>query len=174
MEPFVKNLLSSLDLLYYSSGVNPTPQFNSIEAFATQTAKQIKPSCAVIFNGHPLISAQGGDSRLEFQKKWLTCPLTNHSLGSYDCHLMPGTGLYSVIVSGKVRFDESGTSKLGETADIANGPEPQKPKVLWGPWFGFNLTMIVDEVLANNGGNDTINSFDYRLTFKPHDSVIRI
>lgn len=93
---------------------------------------------------------------------------------SFDTHLIPGTGLYTIIANGKVRFDESGRSKLGESADAIPQDASVKPKPLWGPWFGFNLNMVVDESVATNDEMESINTFDYRITFKPHDTVITL
>lgn len=171
----MKKLLASLDLQYFSLAPQPQPQYPNVEAYATLFAHQLKQAAAVIVNGNPLIpEPPANDARLEFQKKWLAAPLTNHLMSSFDCHLVPGTGLYTVIVNGKVRFDESGRSKLGETADLLQPQVPAKPRPVWGPWFGFNLNLAVDEVVASNSDAQTVNLFDYRITFKPHDSVVSI
>lgn len=171
----MKKLLASLDLQYYTLGPDARPQYPNVEAYATQFAKQLKQSTAVVVNGNPLIpEPPAADARLEFQKKWLTGPLTNHLMTSFDCHLVPGTGLYTVIVNGKVRFDESGRSRLGESSDLVQSSPPAKPRPIWGQWFGFNLNLVVDEAVMTNNEGQIVNVFDYRLTFKPHDSVVRI
>ncbi|PVH13726.1 uncharacterized protein CXQ87_001844 [Candidozyma duobushaemuli] len=148
-KPFLKSLLASFDLSYFPSGPSAQPQFPNVEAYATQFGKQLKPACAIIFDGHPLIpQAPANDARLEFQKKWLGCPLTSHQMSSYDAHLIPGTGLYSVTVNGKVRFDEGGKSRLGESADLVQTPNgPAKPRPIWGSWYGFNMNMVIDEAV---------------------------
>lgn len=176
IEPFLKSLLASLDLLYFPSGTNTQPPFPNVEAYATQFGKQLKTTCAIIFDGHPLIpQPPANDSRLEFQKKWLACPLTSHQIGSFDCHLIPGTGLYTVNVYGKVRYDESGKSRLGESADLVQPNDaPTKPRPLWGSWYSFNLNMVIDEAVARSPEIELINSFNYRITFKPDDSLICI
>lgn len=174
IELFLKKLLASLDLLYFSSGYDQ-PQFANVEVYATCFAKQIKPSAAVIMNGNPLIpQAPANDARLEFQKQWLLSPLTNHLISSFDCHLIPGTGLYSVILNGKVRFDESGRSRLGESSEIVPASANTKPRPIWGSWYGFNANLVVDQAVAQNDEAEIISCFNYRITFKPHDSAVRI
>lgn len=171
----MKKLLASLDLQYFSLGPGAQAQYPNVEAYATQFAKQLKPATSIVVDGKPLIpESPAADARLEFQKKWLASPLTNHQMSSFDCHLVPGTGLYTVIVNGKVRFDESGRSKLGETSDLIQPTTPAKPRPIWGPWFGFNLNLVVDEMVVTNDEAQTVNVFNYRITFKPHDSVVRI
>lgn len=175
IEPFLKKLLASLDLQYFSLGPQAQPQYPNVEAYATLFAKQLKPSTSIIVDGNPLIpDSPATDARLEFQKKWLASPLTNHMMSSFDCHLVPGTGLYTVIVNGKVRFDESGRSRLGESSDLVQSTVPQKPRPIWGPWFGFNVNLVIDEAVVSNNEAQIVNVFDYRITFKPHDSVVRI
>lgn len=161
-----------MDLQLHLAGASQ-PQFPSVESYATQFAKQLKPTSAVVFDGHPLIPAPPGtDSRLEFQKKWLACPLTNHQLTSFDTHLIPGTGLYTVIANGKVRFDESGRSRLGESADFLQ--TDAKARVLWGPWFGFNMNLVLDQQVAVDQELESICSLNYRVTHKPHDTVMAL
>lgn len=175
IEPFLKQLLASLDLQYHTSGASAQPSFPSVESYATQFAKQLKPASAIIVDGNPLVPPQPStDARLEFQKRWLASPLTNHQMSSFDCHLVPGTGLYTIIVNGKVRFDESGRSRLGETPDLVEAASAQKPRPIFGPWLGFNVNMVVDGSVASNGDGECINSFSYRITFRPHDSVVSI
>lgn len=168
--------MASLDDLYFTSGVTVQQKYPTIEAYATQFAKQIKPACAIIFDGNPLIpQSPANDGRLEFQKKWLNTPLTNHTINSFDCHLVPGTGLFTISTSGKVRFDESGRSRLGETADIISQNDmSSKPRVNYGPWFGFTLYMVVDEAIVQNNDFEAINTFNYRITYAPEDSMICI
>lgn len=156
-------MLSSLDLDNRSS---PT-----VEAYATQFAKQLKPSSAIVLNGNPIVS---GDLKLEFQKKWLSTPLTSHLLTNFDCHIIPGTGIIMITATGKVRFDESGNSRLSQLASLIPPPMNEVKKPTWSSWFGFFLNMVVDESLLANGEAELINNFDYRITFKPNDSVIEI
>ncbi|KAM9898265.1 hypothetical protein OXX79_006407 [Metschnikowia pulcherrima] len=173
IEPFLKKVLASLDL-QLQTGSSAQPQYPSVEAYATQFAKQLKPASAIVINGNPLIpSPPTQDARLEFQKQWLSSPASNHQMTSFDTHLVPGTGLYTIIAHGKVRFDESGRSRLGETADLVQSPA-QKARALWGPWFGFNLSLIVDQAAATNDDIESINTWNYRVTYKPHDSVVAL
>lgn len=168
VEPFLKSILTSLDLQYQS----PTSSFPSVEAYATQFVKQIKPQSAVIVNGKP-INPRNTNAKIEFQKKWLATPLTTHQLNSYDCHIIPGTGVMLINASGKVRFDESGRSKLGETPDLVQNPSSNlRPRPEWGSWFGFDLNLAVDEAMVQNV-EEVVNTFNYRLTYKPDDSVIQ-
>lgn len=126
-------------------------------------------------NGRPLApQPPSNDARLEFQKKWLASPLSKHTLTSFDCHLIPGTGLFNILASGKVSFDESGRSRLGVTADIPQDPLQQPPKTLWGPGFGFCVTMVIDESVATAPDSEVVNTFDYRFVYKPHDSLVEI
>lgn len=168
----MKNLLSTLDLQYQT----PSNQYPNVEAYATQFAKQLKQTSAIIMNGKPLIPTQN-DSRLEFQKKWLATPLTTHQLNSFDTHLIPGTGTFIINLSGKVRFDESGKNRLGESADLDKSMmqnNQMRPRPIWGSWFGFNMNLVIDEGLLNNSEAQTINSLNYRITYKPHDSIIQL
>lgn len=174
IEPFVKSLLSSLDLQLNSSGNTNQPRFLSVEEYATQFGRQLKNTCAIVFDGHPLVpSPPSNDARLEFQKKWLSCPNSKHTLTSFDCHLIPGTGLFNIMVNGKVSFDESGRSRLGVTADIPQDALAPT-KTLWGAGFGFCIVMVVDESVAASSEAQVINTFNYRLVYKPHDSLVEL
>lgn len=126
----------------------------------------------MIFNGNPIIS---NDSKLEFQKKWLSTPLTNHQINNFDCHIIPGTSTVLINVTGKVRFDESGRNRLNELADLINiNINTNTKRTVWGSWFGFYLHLVADESIYNNNQIESINNFDYRITYKPKDSVIDI
>lgn len=172
----MKSLLASLDLLYFPSGPSAQPQFPNVEAYATQFGEQLKPTCGIIFDGNPLApQPPANDARLEFQKKWLATPLTTHQISSFDCHLIPGTGLFTISVNGKVRFDEGGKSRLGESADLVQTQDGNaKPRPIWGSWYGFNLNMVIDEAVVRGPDIELINSFNYRITYKPSDSIISI
>lgn len=160
-------MLGSLDL------TNDT--YNNVESYATQFGGALKPNGAILINGNPIISADN-NSKLEFQKKWLSTPLTHHQLNNFDCHLIPGTGLFQVNITGKVKFDESGKNRLNESADLVV-PPPQpgsnvaSKRLVWSSWFGFYLNLIVDDTINHP---ESINNFDYRITYKPHDSIIDI
>lgn len=167
----MKTLISSLDIPYQS----PTQLFPNVETYAMLFGKQIKPQCAIIINGKPLVSPTN-DSKIEFQKKWLLTPLTSHQLSSFDCHIIPGTESIVVNAGGKVKFDESGRSRLGESADLTiAGMTPMlNTRPIWGSWFGFNLNLVIDLDTINNIELQSINTFNYRITFKPNDSVIQL
>ncbi|EGV64819.1 mRNA transport regulator mtr2 [Yamadazyma tenuis] len=163
IEPFLKGLVSSLDL--------NNKAYPNVEAYATQFARQLKPSSGVVLNGNPIVS---NNSKLEFQKNWLSSPLTSHQIGNFDCHLIPGTGTVLINVTGKVRFDESGNSRLNESADLIQTSITDQKKPVWGSWFGFYLHLVVDETVLTNSDSELINNFDYRITYKPKDSVVEI
>lgn len=146
--------------------------YPNVEAYATQFVKQLKPSSGVIFNGNPIIS---NDAKLEFQKKWLSTPLTNHQINNFDCQIIPGSSTVLINVTGKVRFDESGRNRLNELADLINiNLNANTKRTVWGSWFGFYLHLVTDESILNNNQIESINNFDYRITYKPKDSVIDI
>lgn len=153
---------------------NPNSQFSSIEHYATQFTPQIKRDCAIIINGKPLIPTPPNlDCKLEFQKVWIRVPISNHQLTSYDCHLIPGSGLYTINLSCKVRFDESGRNKLGESADLILGPT-KITRPIWGSNFGVNMILIVDESVVNNQDQEVISSMDYRFTYVPNDTAVSL
>lgn len=169
MEPFLKSVFASLDLQYQS----PSSSFPSVEAYATQFAKQLKPTSAVMVNGTPVIPTQN-DARLEFQKSWLQTPLTLHQITSFDTHIIPGTGTYVILASGKVKFDDSGRNRLGETADLVANPITTQKRSFNGSAYGFSLTLVVDQAQITNTEAQLIDSFNYRVTHKPHDSIVQV
>ncbi|KAG8204206.1 mRNA transport regulator MTR2, partial [Candida africana] len=173
LEPFLKPFLASLDLLY----TQPTSQpFPNVESYATQLGSNLKRSSAIIVNGQPIIPSPQEDCKLQFQKKWLQTPLSSHQLTSYDGHLIPGTGTFVVHFSAKVRFDQSGRNRLGESADLFQennsivSKTNQRP--IWGSWFGVDVNLVVDENVMQDG--EIINSMDYRFTYVPNDSIIKV
>ncbi|RLV91466.1 mRNA transport regulator MTR2 [Spathaspora sp. JA1] len=137
IEPFLKDFLSSLDAQY----ISPNQSFPNVEAYATQFASNLKRDSAVIINGNPLIPNTQEDSRLQFQKKWLATPISSHQLTSFDCHLIPGTGTFIINFCAKVRFDQTGKNRLGESSDLVTdnssiGRGSGRP--IWGSNFGVN------------------------------------
>lgn len=175
IEPFVKSVLLSLDLQLHPSGTSTQPRFLCVEQYATQFGRQLKTSSSIVINGRSLAALPpANDTRLEFQKRWLASPLTKHTITSFDCHLIPGTGQFNILVNGKVSFDESGRSRLGVTADVPQDLQTQPARILWGPGFGFCLAMMVDEAVASNSEAELVNSFNYRLVYKPHDSLVEL
>lgn len=78
--------------------------------------------------------------------------------------------------SAKVRFDQSGRNRLGESADLFQennsivSKTNQRP--IWGSWFGVDVNLVVDENVMQDG--EIINSMDYRFTYVPNDSIIKV
>ncbi|KAI3404319.2 MTR2 [Candida oxycetoniae] len=168
-KPFLKNLLSSLDASYHA----PTQSFTNVEAYATQFGSGLKRSCAIIINGQPIIPSPTEDSKLQFQKKWLATPISSHQLTSYDGHLIPSTNMFIINFSAKVKFDQSGKNRLGESADLVQENTLVKnARPLWGSWFGVNVNLVVDNNFT--AGGEIINSMDYRFTYVPKDTVLKV
>ncbi|EGW32701.1 mRNA transport regulator MTR2 [Spathaspora passalidarum NRRL Y-27907] len=171
IEPFLKDLLASLDAQYAS----PTQSFPNVEAYATQFASNVKRDCAIIVNGKPIIPTPQEDARLQFQKKWLATPLSSHQLTSFDCHLIPGTGTFIVNFCAKVKFDQSGRNRLGESADlITDNSIGRTVRPIWGSNFGLNVNLVVDESVINNSKGEIISSLNYRFTYIPEDTILKI
>lgn len=149
---------------------------HNVEAYATQIAKQLKRSSAIIINGSPVIPGTNSDSKLEFQKKWLAAPMSQHQLNSFDCHLIPGTAIFIVNAACRVKFDESGRNKLGESADLVGNEQAalNKNRPIWSSWFGVNINLVIDEPLQPNNGGEIISSINYRITYSPESSVIQL
>jgi len=126
----------------------------------------------VILNGNPI----GG--KLAFQEYWLKFPLSQHNITSLDYHSIPGTGILVLNLSGKVRFDETGKTKLGETADLgAPGAAAGgfgTTRNLWGSWLGFNANLILDESALQNPNSEVINSLNWKIVYRPDDSLVTI
>ncbi|KAH3684453.1 hypothetical protein WICPIJ_004574, partial [Wickerhamomyces pijperi] len=72
----------------------------------------------------------------------------------------------------RVRFDESGRNRLGDTADLV--PVSRPPRPLYSPWFGVSLKLIADEQLNQTFECECISSFNYRITEKPESSVFTL
>lgn len=139
----------------------------------------MKRTSSIIVNGNPIIPTMQEDSKLQFQKKWLLTPLSFHQLTSFDAHLIPGTGLFMIQFSAKVKFDQLGKNRLGESADLIHPQESilnkssTSQRAVWGSWFGINGNVIIDENFNENGIGEFINSLDYRFTYIPQDSIIK-
>ncbi|RCK66800.1 mRNA transport regulator MTR2 [Candida viswanathii] len=175
IELFLKNFLASLDTQY-----TPTPASN-IEQYALQLGSPLKRTSSIIVNGNPIIPSLQEDSKLQFQKKWLLTPLSFHQLTSFDAHLIPGTGLFVVHFAAKVKFDQLGKNRLGESADLVHAQESivnnglnKGQRSVWGSWFGVDCNLIIDENFNESGLGEFINSLDYRFTYIPQDSIIKV
>lgn len=80
-----------------------------------------------------------------------------------------------INAGGKVKFDESGRTRLGESADLvpANSTTPARP--IWGLWIGFTMSVTIDESsIISQAKEEAINSLDYRFTYIPEDVVLQI
>lgn len=141
-----------------------------MDAFAAQVAPQILPTAAIIVNGKPVVP--NNDARLEFQKRWLALPQTLHQLSSFDTHIIPGTGAYVVTAMAKVKFDESGKSRLGGSGDLVVGDMVGKLGLMMLSFFGVSMTLVCDQGMMVNENAACILSLDYRITYKPSNSVI--
>lgn len=139
----------------------------------------------ILINSSPLADKQ------QFHQYWLKLPLTQHRLSSFDYHAVPGLDVTSVVVTGKVRFDESGKNKLNESADLVQPSIPMTmntsttttSRPIWGSWFGFTIVLAVDSTKVVPGGQasanavanqECINSFNYKVNYIPSDSVIQV
>ncbi|KAG7880039.1 hypothetical protein KL905_001532 [Ogataea polymorpha] len=161
LESFLKTLLKSLD--------QPLLPNQPPDAYAASVLPQLQTPSRVIVNGTPYGSKQ------LFQQTWATLPASQHQLLSYDAHLIP-TGhpqnIYSILARVRVRFDESGRNRLGETADLVPVDRPARP--LYSPWFGVSLYLIADEQLNHTFECECISSFNYRVTEQPEKSVFHL
>ncbi|CAN3483055.1 mRNA transport regulator Mtr2p [Diutina catenulata] len=170
VEPFLKSFLKSLDTPFNPNG------FSSVEHFASHFGKQIQPSCAIIVNGKPVVPTSS-DSRVEFQKKWLASPASQHTLTAFDCHIIPGTPTVVVTAQAKVKFDESGVTRLGESGDLLrpdNVTFTGNRNSTMGSFFGVCLTLVCDQSIMNSEEAEAISQLDYRITYKPPNSAISL
>lgn len=144
----------------------------NLDSYKAQFLPQLKLNSPVILNGNPI----GG--KLAFQEHWLKFPGSQHNITSLNYHSIPGTGTFVINLSGKVRFDETGKTKLGETADIG-GPAPVPsiggaPRTIWGSWLGFNANLILDEAALQNPNSEVINSLNWKIVYRPEDALVTI
>lgn len=83
-----------------------------------------------------------------------------------------------ITFSAKVRFDQSGRNRLGESADLVHDnvgiTRSTSSRAVWGSWFGLNATIIVDELVINSSEGEIINSLNYRFTYIPEDTILKI
>lgn len=143
----------------------------SLDSYKAQFLPQLKSNAPVILNANPI----GG--KLAFQEHWLKFPASQHNITSLDYHSIPGTGTFVMNLSGKVRFDETGKTKLGETADLDSNPTVMggiSARTIWGSWLGFNANLILDEVALQNPNSEVINSLNWKIVYRPDDALVTI
>ncbi|GMM31189.1 Mtr2 protein [Martiniozyma asiatica (nom. inval.)] len=158
--PFLDAILKTLD----TPSTLPIPQLHS------------QPR--IIVHGNPI-------SPTDFQNLWRNLPLTQHQLTSYDAHLLPGPngsvsqGHFVIMAHLKVRFDESGKNRSGDSGDImgnnnVNTTNISSHRANWSHWFGVVLNCIVDASVVEGWERQCISSWDYRFTERPDSSVYGI
>lgn len=160
IESILSTLLETLDA---------TPSQN------TPPLQQLVQQPRIILNGEPF------GSKEQFQSLWASLPLSNHSVTSLDAHQIPSTNNFIILAHLKVRFDESGRNKLGDsTTNLQNsnglpiGPSNTMARPIWSHWFGVSLTCILDSSFLNNKNGEFISTWDYRFTEKPTSSIYQI
>lgn len=160
LEAYIKQLFQTLDKQF-----NPTMN-TSVETYKLEIMPQLKESSPILLNGNPI----GG--RSAFQQYWINVPLTQHSVTSLDYHKVPGTTILIINLSGKVRFNENGKTRLGESSETVQ-PMETTQRNIWGSWFGFNSNIILNENFLSQQ-TDVINSFNWNIVYQPNDSLIDI
>lgn len=157
VEQFLSKLIESLDQQ------NPTP--------TSPPLPQLTQQPRIIINGTPF------GSRDQFQQLWISLPASNHQITSLDVHFLPSgntrLGQFIVLAHMKVRFDESGKNKLGETA-LFNNSTVSSTRVLWSHWFGVTLSCVIDSSMLNNPNSECISCWDYRFTENPTKSIFKV
>ncbi len=124
----------------------------------------------IVFNGNPI---NGRDQFIIFLQEALI--LCQHSLSNYDVHILPDLSLpigvgsttgrkTSAVVSGKVRFDENGKRRK----DLQGISTPTNIMPNRTNWYTFCANLIIDY------NTNMIDSFNYRIVYKPEDSIITI
>lgn len=163
---FTKKILAHLD----------DPDSNKLAQFV----QLFNPNnCRIIFNATPFAQAT------VFLQMWQNQVVqTQHALTGVDYHAIPGSGTLICNVNCKVRFDESGRDKMGQDATVPIQPnntgnrnrpnDMNKPRPLWGPYFGISLQLIIDDRIFRNDFNGVISVFNYNMVYKPEDSLLKI
>ena len=172
-ELFVQKILAYLD----NNDVNKLNDF--LKLFG---------NCKIVFNSTPVSDA------MSFLTMWQQQVVsTQHSLTSLDYHVIPGSGTLLCNVNARVRFDESGRDKQGQDALVVgagaggrSGPGSGGSNVsnrsgsagsgsrrpLWGSYFGVSLQLVIDDRIYRNDFNGVITGFNYKIVFKPEDSLM--
>lgn len=165
VEQFLSKILETLDTSV------PNPQ--SI----AQILPQLHQHPRIIINGNPF------GSKEQFQQLWASLPLSTHQVASCDVHfvpsineqqIQPNQGQYVVLARLKVRFDESGRNKMGETPLFNNTTTTSSTRALWSHWFGVSLSFVVDSTISNNFNTESISIWDYRFTENPVNSIFQV
>lgn len=164
VEQFLSKILETLDASI------PNPQ--SI----TQILPQLHQHPRIIIDGNPF------GSKEQFQQLWATLPLSTHQVASCDVHFIPSSdgqqvnpnqGQFIVLAHLKVRFDESGRNRVGETA-LFNSAPTSSTRAIWSHWFGVSLSFVVDSTISNNFNTESISTWDYRFTESPVNSIFQV
>jgi mRNA transport regulator MTR2 len=171
IEQLLSKLVESLD---------QTPQSPS------QILPQLHQQPRIIINGQPF------GSRDQFQQLWSTLPLSNHQISSCDIHFVPSdnqlnnnlNGQFLILAHLKVRFDESGKNKLGDTALLnisnsnsnpnSNSNFSSSTRAIWSHWYGVSLSCVIDPSVINNFNTECISTWDYRFTENPTSSIFKV
>lgn len=166
VEQFLSKLLESLD----QQISNPQAILNILP--------QLHQNPRIIINGNPF------GSKEQFQQLWSKLPLSNHQVTSCDVHFLPtdsnsnnnssNNGQYIILAHLKVRFDESGKNKLGETASFNDSTNVSSTRNIWSHWFGVSLSLAVDSTIINNPNTESISIWDYRFTENPSSSLFKV
>lgn len=129
--------------------------------------------CKIIYNNVPYASA------VNFLTMWVNkCPQTQHVLQLLDCHIIPGLNHAIVNINCKVKFDETGYTKLNESALIqenhVGGLNRRRP--IFGSNFGCSIQLVIDanKFLGQKDQNGVVMSFNYNIVYKPLDSLMQI
>jgi mRNA transport regulator MTR2 len=148
-----------------------TKLVESLDQSQQEVLPQLHNQPRIIINGQPFGSKQ------QFQQLWASLPASNHQITSCDVHEVPGmnnSSTFIILAHMKVRFDESGKNKLGETS-LFNQQNVSSTRNIWSHWFGVSLTCVADASAASQNFNTPcVSTFDYRFTENPISSVFKV
>lgn len=150
ISPFLDHILKTLDQQSQPNLILP----------------QLHQNPRIIINGEPF------GSRDQFQKVWMSLPQSQHQVTSFDTHVIPNSNQFIILCHLKVKFDESGFNKLGQSSNFHQDGLVQKSN--WSKAFGVVLSLIVDGSITQNFDLECISSWDYRFTEKPDNSLYNI
>ncbi|KAL3229552.1 mRNA transport regulator MTR2 [Nakaseomyces bracarensis] len=162
---FVKKVLAHLDETNQNKLVEFLQLFQS-----PKTTPQATTASKIIFDSMPF-----ADPTI-FLTMWSQQVVqTQHVLSALDYHVIP-TGASNTIlcnVNCKVRFDESGRNKLGQDSVLENS-STMNNRPQWGSYFGVSLQICLEDRIFRNDFNGVITSLNYKIVYKPDDSLIKI